>query len=520
MSSHQPSEGTLPRPSLQPQSASSQDSENTIAESNSYEEIPDQGDMENSEASVRALGSNPISSTFPSKPQQVDIRRCWICQMDETEDTPDSSAWRCPCPCSLVAHDECLLEWVAAGEAPKDGGTASTQKFYCPVCKAEIKIERPRDALVEIFDQAQIVARSLAYPTAISTLLGCGYAGLFAYGVNTLYLVFGREEAVKILVTMRRPEGSYLLGGEGKLRDTLVAIIASTDPFFPRFESIGWREFIALPMIAPALVLSRSSLGGFVFPLMISAVGILYQNIMYHRRPNSLVLKYFISSPTHRDIYNWPPTPGLAFASLPQFLTLYNNFYQYTFGDLERKWDQAVQRKPRDGETVEQIAEQQADQEDDNIFGIEIVEEEVHMDAGGHIIPVADAVPQADAIADRQEGGVPARNHEDIFFQRNWSVARIIMNVTGALSFPLISSAMGTLLEVLLPARLVGHGPFGNKFRSQGILQEKWGRTIVGGCLFVVLKDAFTLYCKWKKAQNFGKRKILDYRGPSGRASS
>jgi hypothetical protein len=32
----------------------------------------------------------------------------------------------------------------------------------------------------------------------------------------------------------------------------------------------------------------------------------------------------------------------------------------------------------------------------------------------------------------------------------------------------------------------------------------------------VVLKDAIVLYCKWKKARDFGKKKILDYVGKRG----
>jgi hypothetical protein len=117
----------------------------------------------------------------------------------------------------------------------------------------------------------------------------------------------------------------------------------------------------------------------------------------------------------------------------------------------------------------------------------------------------------------------PARQRGD----RNWeirqniSTANVLSTVMGALFFPAISSIMGDILKYTLPRTWVtkqgerlglrfgiraGDGP-------KGFLQEKWGRTILGGCLFVVLKDAVTLYCKWKKAQYFGKRRILDYAG-------
>jgi hypothetical protein len=491
----------LRRPSFQPRYSSSQASTGITARLGSDRLADSTFELNDPMANEQSGVSSPPQTALPSAPQQQDGRKCWICQMDETEDTEENTIWRSPCPCSLVAHDDCLLEWVADGEAPKDGGAASTQNFFCPVCKAEIHIERPHDPLVGLFDRVQALAKSLAYPTALSALLGCGYAGLFAYGVNTLYLVFGREEAVAILATMRMKETVRETVGE-----TVGAFIANTDPFFPRIDLIGWKGFLALPMIAPSLVLLRSTLGSYVLPIMTSGVSYLFQMPLFVN--TNPLHKYFVYSPAHRDIYHWPPPPGLAFATLPYVFAAYNNVYRHTFAQLETKWDQAVQRKPREGETAEQIAQQRVREEEDNIFGIEIVEEEIHRDEGGNVIPAEDVLPQADGAADGLQDGQP-RNNEDIFFQRNWSMSRIIMNVTGALSFPLISSIMGTLLA---------HGPFGYKLKGSGILQKKWGRTLVGGCLFVVLKDALTLYCKWKKAENFGKRKILDYKRSRGRA--
>jgi hypothetical protein len=87
---------------------------------------------------------------------------------------------------------------------------------------------------------------------------------------------------------------------------------------------------------------------------------------------------------------------------------------------------------------------------------------------------------------------------------------------------------MGDILALTLPSRLVDPnfgsrtvstlGIFGRttgKFNltTKGILKEKWGRSLVGGCLFVVLKDAVVLYCKWKKARDFGKRRVRDWEG-------
>lgn len=120
---------------------------------------------------------------------------------------------------------------------------------------------------------------------------------------------------------------------------------------------------------------------------------------------------------------------------------------------------------------------------------------------------------QAGNIAARPEGAAPRRQQR--LNRQNLSSGSILNSTMGALFFPVISSVMGDLLKYALPAKWVNRG-VAFKYGSRGILQEKWGRTVVGGCLFVLLKDAIVLYCKWKKARDFGKKKILDYVGKRG----
>lgn len=232
--------------------------------------------------------------------------------------------------------------------------------------------------------------------------------------------------------------------------------------------------------------------------------------------------QYFIN-PSHRDIYHWPPSPGLTFATLPYLRTAYNEFYRFTFTALERKWDLAVQRKPREGETAEQIRQQAEDDDDRAIFEFEIMDEEeapppIQQRQGANLqgrlngnAPAAEA--QGDAAADEVPEPPVAAGNRQWGVQRNWSIAQAAIKITGALAFPLISSVMGNLLEIFLPPKWVGQR-VGYRYAGRGFLHSKWGRTVAGGCLFVVLKDAVTLYCKWRKAQNFGKKKIVDYVPP------
>jgi hypothetical protein len=100
--------------------------------------------------------------------------------------------------------------------------------------------------------------------------------------------------------------------------------------------------------------------------------------------------------------------------------------------------------------------------------------------------------------------------------------------ILGALIFPSIAASMGELLRITLPVSWVtpprgvtttswlggwlGAGAMqSGKGRSTGFLQTRWGRSLVGGCLFVGMKDMVMLYVRWKMAQNHRKRKVLDH---------
>ncbi|KUJ07485.1 uncharacterized protein LY89DRAFT_536616, partial [Mollisia scopiformis] len=430
----------------------------------------------------------------------AEVRTCWICQQDDTEDTPENNVWRTPCPCSLTAHDSCLLEWIANEEAPKPGELAHNHKIVCPQCQAQINIQRPRDYLVAVVENIQWAAKWAMVPAATSATIGFAYSGLLVYGMNAMTLVFGAEETQEILRNGFReadpgPMGPYL----PLIRSGLRVM----DPFLPVMENSNPTLYYAVPLIAPALILFRTKVADYGL---------------------SILLIYLIN-PTHRTI-TWPPTPGLTLATLPYIRSLYNTLYSTLFARLETSWDLAVQRAPRAGETAEQIfAQNRADAQnaDDGgaraIFELEWVEEP---------LPNPDPNPNPPQIDGQENEGVaPQPNdpnpngqirNQNLAIQRDIDLPTLATRVLGALFFPAISSVMGTLLKYALPNSLIAPATVSRGFWKtevvyRGLLREKWGRSIVGGCLFVVLKDAVVLYCKWKKARDFGKRRVLDFVG-------
>lgn len=144
-----------------PQSATSEDSQTVLLNHPSSSESspkPESRQKQQARPQVQTADSN-------NEP-----RKCWICFADETEDTPTSSEWRSPCPCSLTAHESCLLDFVADLEAPQNRKSSGPPKIECPQCKAKITIARPRSLVVEGVRAVQRVTARFILPFTFVTL--------------------------------------------------------------------------------------------------------------------------------------------------------------------------------------------------------------------------------------------------------------------------------------------------------------------------------------------------------------
>lgn len=70
-------------------------------------------------------------------------------------------------------------------------------------------------------------------------------------------------------------------------------------------------------------------------------------------------------------------------------------------------------------------------------------------------------------------------------------------SIVSALTLPGVCFAVGEALRITLPAS-----------RQNGLLKQQWGRSLVGGCLYVVMKDVVRLYAKHRKVQALANRKV------------
>lgn len=458
-----------------------------------------------------------ITTTEDNEP-----RRCWICYSDETEDPTPKPEWRSPCPCALTAHESCLLDWLADIENSNSRRRLRQGKLLCPQCRSEIVVRRPRNIAVEIVRKIDVLVGRFVAPGLVFSLAGMVWAGCCLHGLYSFRMVFGSEMAHKMLMT-----------GDGLLRRARINI--------------------GIPLIPILLIFSRTRFADRslpVFPIVFLAMqggGVAGELRELEGRV-------------------WPPTPSLAFTMLPYLRSAYNICYNKMFAKLERSWVAAV--RPRAGELDQegQLGEggaNNAGNGDGGVDGIQGIQgannnndndiaqarnEEDELDElvgfnlqiqfnlgdingedddDGAVEAAAQAAAAA-AVADNENGQAPAGQQQQQNNNANangGAIARagagggggrgedilsgsIADTVLGALVFPAVSSTMGSLLKLILPNSWTN--PLNPKARP-GLLQSKWGRSVVGGCLFVVFKDFVRLYCRWKIAQSHRKRKVLNY---------
>ncbi|KAL3466618.1 hypothetical protein BJX64DRAFT_249484 [Aspergillus heterothallicus] len=418
-----------------------------------------------------------ISSPSNNNDIAEEPRKCWICYTDETEDTPLNSEWRSPCPCALTAHEACLLDWLADLENPRarkrNGRNA---KMVCPQCKTEIIVTRPRSYIVDVVRLVERLAGRLVLPGMVFTLAGTVWAGCCAHGVYSMYFVFGTDEAKQILE--EAADGAWNSGLN-----------------------------LGLPLIPLVLIFSRTRY----------AEGLL---------PAIPVLFFATHNPGHEpDLDLWPPSAAVTFAAIPYIKSFYGAVYDRLFGKLERKWIAEVQPRQADINEFDDNAPPEHPEPDpvpaDNAqilmefdleFQVGMNNDEVEPQ---QILGLGEGDGQPQRLDGQQEqnqgaginGQALGLGQRDVnLVHETSSLADIVL---GALAFPAISASMGGLLKYVLPrswttATALERG-------RPGLLQTRWGRSVIGGCVFVLLKDALVLYCRWKLAQTHRRRKVLNY---------
>ncbi|SPQ23912.1 e19e0c80-968f-4d25-ba82-e30450deb32e [Thermothielavioides terrestris] len=384
---------------------------------------------------------------------------CFICLQNDT-DTPNAT-WVNPCPCSLEAHEECMLDWVADMETSQG---RSKNGLRCPACKAPIRIQEPYDLFIALRDGLTRRYSRLSPYILLVLVSSGGVAGASWYGWGA------------------------------------AAIFAGPDA--------------------------------------VSAANLL----------------------AHDNFPTWPPSPQWAMILMPYVHLGYACLFRGLFGPLDRRLNRTLRglraeepdaaRREEAApavaapEPVAEAADARNPEEVDGIWGavanlggavlglfrelpLEQVNVEVRINGGADDFPRAQAgqAPEAAQMLEidedfqiragnaapepaeqqqpapqpEQRNQRPPRNQDDHNNERGNDInngndndnndnndagevsyfRRFINNIATSLLMPAISYGM-----------------------------ERWGRSLVGGCLFLVLQDVVALYTKYRRVQVKAKRRI------------
>lgn len=384
-------------------------------------------------------------------------------------------------------------------------------KIQCPQCKSEIKIARPRSLVLTGLRAWERWTAALTLPGMVMVLGGTLWAGCFYHGVHSVGMVFGEPQASHIYDT----------------------------------ASQHWGGLMAYALVPVNLIAAQTSYADWVLP----------------------VPMVFLVATRLTDGFNfdwtfwtfWAPRPATAFSCLIVARSCYYYLYDKAFSNLNRKWLKEIQPRQSQGSidgdgneadgangdagaAAGDIAEGDILLELNAELGIEDGEdeEEQHQQQGarderrpGHQeaqLPnnvregAEDApLPAAEGAADDNQAANANANNNNapppalLNRRRNEIItdtSSIFLKTLGALIFPTIAAGVGEILHHTLPLSWVRPTPCDTMLSNNGrelLLRTRWGRSVVGGCLFVVLKDALVLYVRWKMAKNHRGRRIMDF---------
>jgi hypothetical protein len=157
------------------------------------------------------------------------LRSCFICLLN-SEETPNAT-WVNPCPCTLEAHEPCLLRWVAESEA----SPTNRRKLRCPACHAKIVVVEPRDAFIK-FRERLHRSYSRASPWILLCILNT--AGSGGYGLMSLSSVAGLPKTLRWLGLFANGPPTVGQRVWSALKFTLLASIAPILLFHRAFPEI------------------------------------------------------------------------------------------------------------------------------------------------------------------------------------------------------------------------------------------------------------------------------------------
>ncbi|KAK3318250.1 hypothetical protein B0H66DRAFT_228833 [Apodospora peruviana] len=412
---------------------------------------------------------------------------CSICLGEASEEA--SSKLLHVCICSAEYHPECLDKYVSIRERENN-------PLVCPACKRALAFDEPFDPVVALRNALHRRYSRTSPLILLMIISSGGIAGSAWYGWNAAATFAGTGPVVK-----------WMFGRRGGSPAPAVL-----------FKIWG------LSLIGPGLVITRAlpGLGSILAP-----ASLFYATVLLARQEKP----------------SWPPSPAWAMVLMPWVNRAYSWLYYASVGPLEKRLNRALhnglsaQEAPGlpagEGSAPVNNDDQTGDRREGGLWAAAVSVgqavlrlsngdngAEVEIRVGGEVDDGGDQVQQEQqppAQTEEQPSPPPEQQppqpaqevqHNQNQNQRQndnnnnnnnnnntfWpSMSGIINSLTTSLLFPGISYCMGELIRVVAPASWVNTIPTSMMRRQPraGLLQHRWGRSLVGGCLFVVLKDAY-----------------------------
>lgn len=192
-----------------------------------------------------------------------------------------------------------MLDWIADMEAPDPNRRLGKTrgKILCPQCKSEIKLERPRNMIVDTVRRAERMTKMMQLPAIFFIVGTATYTTLRWFGKDIVYKIFGVQDAQIILRHRCVPSG---LPSESITMHLLNHIRKN------------WQIDLGLPAIPIVLVLSRTRIADSFLPFL--PLVFLAGGGVDGAQGDSLLQ------------LTWPPSASFTVAALPYVRSIYNAY--------------------------------------------------------------------------------------------------------------------------------------------------------------------------------------------------
>ncbi|KAJ8081066.1 hypothetical protein PM082_017907 [Marasmius tenuissimus] len=256
---------------------------------------------------VHAHGSFTMSDYIPTI-DDLRVKLCYICREEETYDKPEDPPrkWTHPCQCTLLAHEDCLLEWIKTAQT-KSSTTAADNALKCPQCGARYQLESDLPLSMRMMNEAL---------TAWNKSLG--RMGRWFLALVPVGIVAGVAVGTHFVLTQY---GAYAV--KEFFGEELFNAVLTSDP-----HNWSISALINLPLIPIGLICYRFNSSYNLFP----AISTLLEWPSLHKR----------GLPQHNmNVLAWPPSPfTVGFIAMPIIRYLYgkclDRFTRWLLGPTPR----------------------------------------------------------------------------------------------------------------------------------------------------------------------------------------